>query len=192
MRKTLGLALAAAAVAILAACGGGDDTASSPTPAGTATPTPTPAADGTATPTPLATSTPTPTAAPTASPTTAAEGGPYSLADLEREWEAKGITVTLGDPSTGLGGFGGTATDVRLTKGGDTMDLSILAYGSSEAVSEDWELVPGEAPTAKPKPGRNLLEHVSTWWNENVVVMVISGSGDIGADALAGFLDLGS
>ncbi len=190
MRKTLGLALAAAAVAILAACGGGDDTASSPTPAGTATPTPTPAADGTATPTPLATSTPTPTVAPTASPTTAAEGDPYSLAGLEREWEGRGITVTLGDPSTGLGGFGGTATDGRLTKGNDTMDVSILVYGSSEAGSEDWELVPGEAPTAK--PGRNLPEHVSIWWNENVVVVVISRTGDIGADALAGFLDLGS
>ncbi len=98
--------------------------------------------------------------------------------------------MTLGDPSTGLSGFGGTATDVRLTKGDDTMDLSILVYGSSEAGNEDWELTPGEAPTAK--LGRNLPEHVSTWWNENVVVVVISRSGDIDTDVLAGFLDLGS
>ena len=98
--------------------------------------------------------------------------------------------MILGDPSTGLSGFGGTATDVRLTKGDDTMDLSILVYGSSEAGSEDWELTPGEAPAAK--LGRNLPEHVSTWWNENVVVVVISRSGDLGADALAGFLDLSS
>ncbi len=97
--------------------------------------------------------------------------------------------MTNGGPVGGFGDFGTTAVEVRLTKDGDTMTLSVLVYGDSEAAGSDWEMVPGQAPTAK--AGHNPPEHVSAWWNENIVVVVHSTSGDIGGKALAGFLDLG-
>ena len=110
------------------------------------------------------------------------------MADLQGAWEAKGITVTLGDRSAGFAGLGETARDVRLTRDSDSMDLSVLVYRDGEAASEDWELTPGEAPL--PRAGRDLPDHTSTWWNQNVIVMVRSHFGAIGADALDAFLGL--
>ena len=98
--------------------------------------------------------------------------------------------MTSGDPASGFGDFGTTAVEMQLTRESDTMELSVLVYGDSAAASVDWELVPGQTPTAK--AGRIPPEHISTWWNENIVVVVHSTSGDIGSEALAGFLDLGS
>lgn len=162
--------------AVLTACAGGDGSA----------PTPSPSRVATATPTPATRATPTPTA--TATPIPDTTGTPFSFADLQGAWEAKGITVTLGDRSAGFGGFGATAFDVRLTRGDDSMDLSVLVYRDHEAASEDWELTPGEAPL--PKPGRDLPDRTSTWWNQNVIAVVRSRLAEISADALDAFLGL--
>ncbi len=98
--------------------------------------------------------------------------------------------MTTGDPASGFGDFGTVAVEMRLTRESDSMELSVLVYEDSETASVDWELVPGQAPTAK--AGHIPPEHISTWWNENIVVVVHSTSGDIGNEALAGFLHLGS
>jgi hypothetical protein len=195
--KVLIYTLTVAAAAFLAACGGGDDGASSPTPVATATATATPTASAgpTGSPTtgptisPTPTATDSPTVAPTSSPTIPTAGAPYSLPNLESVWQSRAITVTTGDPASGFGDFDTAAVEMRLTRESDTMELSVLVYRDSEAAGVDWELVPGQTPTAK--AGRILPEHISTWWNENIVVVVHATSGDIGSEALAGFLDLG-
>ena len=69
------------------------------------------------------------------------------------------------------------------------MELSLLVYEDSEVVKEDWELAVGQSPA--PKEGRAVPDHISTWWNENVVVVVRSSVGAIGSDALDAFLALG-
>ncbi|MCH7999075.1 MAG: PD40 domain-containing protein [Chloroflexi bacterium] len=69
------------------------------------------------------------------------------------------------------------------------MELSLLIYENREAVKEDWQLTLGEAPL--PKDGRAVPDHISTWWNENVVVVVRASVGDIASDALDAFLALG-
>lgn len=160
--------------AVLVACAGGDG---SP-------PTPSPSPIATATPTPVATATPTATA--TSIPDVT--GSPFSSFDLHSAWEAKGITVSWQGRNADFSGLGEPARDVRLTRDSDSMDLSVLIYRNREAASEDWELTPGQAPL--PKPGRELPDHTSTWWNRNVIVVVLSRSGEIGADALDGFLGL--
>src|SRR3972149_2688687 len=165
------LTLAAAAAAVLAACGGEGESAGSPTPVAT-----------TIRPTPVA-PTPTPTAAPTPRPTPspASEGAPFSLAGVQKAWAAKGLTVTVGGPSPGVSGLATSAVGVRLTRGADAMALAVLVYKDPQAAEKDWDLVPGQAPVLK--AGRDAPARVSTWWNYNVVVVVLSASGGIAADA---------
>ncbi len=184
-----GLPLAIASMAILAvACGGGGP--GTPTPDSTATPTSTPSAPAaTSTPTILATPTPrlTPTPAPT--PTVGTSGSPFSFVDLQEAFEARGIAVELGDPSAGFSGFAATAFDTSVVRGEDSMELSILVYEDIEVIKEDWELTVGESPM--PKDGRAAPDHVSIWWNENIVIVVRSSVGAISNDALDAFLALG-
>ena len=113
---------------------------------------------------------------------------PFLLPDLQKAWGAKGMQVNVGSQNTGFGGFGAPAVDVRLSRDKDTMDLSLLIYSSREEPAKDWESVPGKAPV--PKAGRSLPNHVSAWWNENVVVVVRARSGAISADAQDAFLAL--
>jgi hypothetical protein len=154
---------------------------------------PRPAGLGVGSPTPSLTETvvmATPTAVPTATPvgSEATAGAPYSLVSLQRAWEAAGLGVTLQGRSAGFRDFGATTFDVRVARGSDSMDLSILVYEDREAALEDWKLTPGEAPA--PVEGRSLPDHISNWWNQNVVVVVRSSEGDIASDALDAFLSL--
>ncbi len=127
-----GMPVALAFMAILAvACGGGGT--GTPTPDSTATPIGTPSPPvATGTPTILPTPTPglTPTAAPT--PTVGTSGSPFSFGDLQEAFEARGIAVDLGDPNAGFSGFGTTALDLRLVRGEDSMELSLLVYEDPE------------------------------------------------------------
>jgi hypothetical protein len=184
--------LLAATGIIAAACGGGG--ASSPTPDTTATPTPapsttnvTPAADVTPGPTPISTQAATPTPAPT--PATIPTGVPFSFDDFETAWQAGDIEVTLGAPNDAFEGFSTPAFDARLARGSDSLDLSILVYADRQALGEDWQLTVGESPV--PKEGRSLPDHISTWWNVNVAVVVRARAGAISSDALDAFLSLG-
>lgn len=126
------------------------------------------------------------TASPTPSPSP--EGSPFSLIDLERAWEARGIAVTQGGPSAGFGGLTTTPFDVRLARGSDSMELSILVYSDLEAINEDWQLTPGQAPVLK--EGRSLPDHTSIWWNRNIIVVVRSPRGEMSAEALDAFFAL--
>lgn len=129
---------------------------------------------------------PTAMATPTAGPSP--EGSPFSLIDLERAWEARGIAVTPGGPSAGFSGLATTPFDVRLARGSESMELSILVYPDVEVINEDWQLTPGQAPLLK--EGRSLPAHTSVWWNRNVIVVVRSPRGGMSADALDAFFAL--
>jgi hypothetical protein len=97
------------------------------------------------------------------------------------------MAVALGAPNAGFSGFAATAFDTSVVRGEDSMELSLLVYEDRESVKEDWELTIGQSPVSK--DGRAVPDHVSTWWNENIVVLVRSGA--IGSDALDAFLSLG-
>ena len=99
------------------------------------------------------------------------------------------MEITLGAPSAGFSGFTTTAFDARLARGDDSMELSLLVYEDRETVKEDWVLTVGESPV--PKEGRIVPDHVSIWWNENIVVVVRASVGYIASDALNAFLALG-
>ncbi|MDP2673810.1 MAG: hypothetical protein Q8Q00_02765 [Dehalococcoidia bacterium] len=64
-----------------------------------------------------------------------------------------------------------------------------MIYEDREAINDDWQLTIGQSPL--PREGRTVPDHVSTWWNENVAVVVRSRPGDLNSDALAVFLALG-
>ncbi len=172
-------------VTLLAACnGGGEGAQPTPTPTPDATapapnPTGTPATTSSPAPTPS-----TPTPAPT--PTTVPTGSPFSFEDVQATFEARVMEMTLGAPSAGFSGFSTTAFDARLVRGDDSMELSLLVYEDREAVKEDWVLTVGQSP--KPKEGRIVPSHISTWWNENIVVVVRASVGDIASGALDVFL----
>ena len=194
MASRLGLFLSMAAAAVaLAACGGGGPSPLTLTPL--ASPTARPLASPAATPaTPRASPSPTlltPTPSPTApaTPTVGTTGSPFSFADLQKAWVAKGIQATLGERSGDFRGFAASAYAVRATRGGDSLDLAVLVYKDSQAVKEDWELAPGQAPKAK--EGRSFPPSLSVWWNENIIVAVRARVGEIGADAFEAFLSLG-
>ena len=189
-----------ALVLVLAACSSGPEEAQpTPTPAPEVTeasPTPvvalpSPTHEATPSPTPEPTPASTPAATPTPAPTPAAvpTGNPFSFADFETAWQARDMTVTLGAPNVGFKGFATPAFDVRLARGSDSLDLSILIYEDRQAIREDWELTVGESPV--PKEGRVLPDHISTWWNENIAVVVHACVGGIGSDVLDAFLALG-
>jgi hypothetical protein len=184
-----GIPVAVAFMAILAiACDGGAPGTSTPDSTGTPTVTasaPAPTSTPTIQPTPTLELTP--TAAPT--PTVGTSGTPFSFGDLQEDFEARGIAVDLGDPSAGFSGFAATAFDTSVIRGEDSMELSILVYEDIEGIKEDWELTVGESPM--PKEGRAVPDHLSIWWNENIVVVVLSSVGAISSDALDTFLALG-
>lgn len=196
------LLVSVALLAVASACNGNGEAERTPTPSAVvAQPSPTPeprpeptftpepTAEPTATPTPIPAATPTPT--PTPAPTSAAvpTGNPFSFADFETAWQAREIEVTLGAPSAAYKGFATPAFDARLVRGSDSLDLSILVYDDREAIKKDWELTIGQSPA--PKEGREVPDHISTWWNENIAVVVHARVGGIGSDALDAFLALG-
>jgi len=142
----------------------------------------------TATATSVATTTITATATAPSTPSPTITGSPFSFAALKNAWESRGIAVAVGGPSAGFSGLAASAFDVGLTKGPDALELSILIYGDPEAVTADWDLTPGQAPVLK--AGRTLPDHVRIWWNQNIILLVRSASGDLSPEALDAFFAL--
>lgn len=163
----------AAAVGLLSLTSSGTDTGDSEGP---------PAVAG-ATATPGSGSTPTPTvgAAETA-------GNPFTFVDVSSAWKGRSIEVDS-HGAVAVGGSPDAVVAAQLSKGGETMDVLVLAYGSIDAVGGDWELVTGEVP--KPKASLTLPAYASAWWNRNLVVVAISRTGGIADDAFEAFIDLG-
>jgi len=142
--------------------------------------------------------TPAPEATPSAAPPSASPppatpppevlaGKPYSFANLQNAWQAKGLTVGVGAVSGGFNGFRKSAFDVNLVHTGGSASLSVLIYGSPDEPKEDWDLPSGSRPS--PKEGRSLPGHETIWWNSNVIVVVRSSSGDANNTALEAFLN---
>ncbi len=171
--------------------------------ANTATPvrTPTAATTGTATtgtpttgsPTATPVRTPgvgTPTSGtPTAGITPVPTGGLIALSNLQQAWTAKGLTVAAGAQSTGFSGFSVQASDVRVTRGSETLVASVQVYPSREALTGDWDTA--RPATVVPKPNHTLPTFVSVWWSQNVIVVVKERSSSaIGSDALDAFFAL--
>jgi hypothetical protein len=115
-------------------------------------------------------------------------GSPFSLSTLEKAWQGKGLTLFS---AGGAGGFRGTAVTpaaVRAEKGSEDASLAVLVYPNSQAIKQDWNLSAGAAPS--PAEGRSIPAHESVWWNQNVVVVLISGSPAVGNEAKDAFLGL--
>ena len=116
----------------------------------------------------------------------ALEGSPYSFANLEAAWETKGLTVTLGEISEAVTGFGRPAVDATLTRDSATMEVSLLLYASPEAKDAEWTLGVNPAPK---DDDAVVPDGASVWYNVNAVVIVRVSNEEIRGDALDGFLD---
>jgi len=140
---------------------------------------------------PAATEGATPTSAATPSPTPglpAVKGSPFSLSALETAWKARGMTLFSGGGAPGFGGTAVTPAAVRAQRGAESAMLAVLVYADSSVVKQDWNLSAGAAPS--PTAGRTIPAHESIWWNQNVVVVFLSGSSAVANDAKAAFLAL--
>ncbi|MBI2913471.1 MAG: hypothetical protein HYY03_06085 [Chloroflexi bacterium] len=115
-------------------------------------------------------------------------GGRLSLADVQRGWEAEGMTVSQEGAGAGFGGFSVAAVDFTLRRAGQALRVSVFVYANRDAPGADWDLVIGSAPS--PRAGRTLPGHISIWWNESVVVVVRDGPPELNADAREAFLGL--
>ena len=134
---------------------------------------------------------PTPTPAPpTDTPfvPTVAEGSPYSSADMTDAWEAAGLTVQASVLIFGLEGFTGAAVEATGSNASGQILAYLLVYPTSEAALAEWNLTPGQ--TLGPKGGRTLPPYVSIWWNQNIVVVVRSATGDTASAAFNALLNL--
>jgi hypothetical protein len=132
-------------------------------------------------------------APPTASPSPTpglpdVNGSPLSLSALETAWKAKGLTLFSGGGAGGFTGMAVTPAAVTAQRGEDSAELAVLVYPNSNVTKQDWNLPTGSAPS--PTDGRSAPAGESIWWNQNVVVILISGSGSIGNDAREAFLGL--
>lgn len=180
-------ALLLASALIMAACSGESPAPPAPIPTtpsggGLATPTsvaasPTPRPTGQTSPTPVTTRTATPLPA----------GTDFSIEDLQRAWTARGYSVTLGGQSSGFTGFSAAPRDVRLAKASSMLELSVLRYGSREALMAEWNV--SRPQEVVPVGNRSLPARLSLWWNENVIVVVRTRTGS-SSDALEAFLGL--
>lgn len=115
-------------------------------------------------------------------------GRPLTLATLERAWDGAGLSVSSAGPTSGLSGFSVEGRDVKLSRGSETLSLSVLVYKTPDDVKEDWDLEAGQGPQLK--ADHTIGNKVSQWWNQNVIIIVRSGSGKISSDALQAFLSL--
>lgn len=126
---------------------------------------------------------------PTAGITPVPSGGLIAMANLQQAWTAKGLTVAAGAQSTGFSGFSVQASDVRVTRGSETLVASVQVYPSREALTGDWDTA--RPATVVPKPNHTLPTFVSVWWSQNVIVVVKERSSSaIGSDALDAFFAL--
>ena len=140
---------------------------------------------------PAGTSTPLPTTQATSSPTPglpAVNGSPFSLSTLETAWKAKGLTLFSEGTSKGFSGQAVAPSAVRARRGAESALLAVLVYPNGDAIKQDWNLSTGAAPS--PTDGRSMPASQSVLWNQNVVVVLISGDASVAADAKAAFLGL--
>jgi len=138
---------------------------------------------------PTRTSRPTQVRTPTPTPgLPAVTGSPLSLSNLETAWKGKGLTLFSEGAANGFSGQAVTPSAVRAERGTESAVLAVLVYPNGSVVMQDWNLSAGAAPT--PVGGRTIAASQSIWWNQNVVVVLISGDAAIAADAKAAFLGL--
>jgi hypothetical protein len=149
---------------------------------GSSDPTEAPAA-GRASPTTVVTASPSPTPG-----LPAINGSPLSLSALEQAWRGKGLTLFSGGGAGGFTGIAITPASVTAQRGEDSATLAVLIYPNSGVTKQDWNLPTGSAPS--PADGRGAPAHESIWWNQNVVVVLLSGSAAIANDAKEAFLAL--
>jgi hypothetical protein len=143
----------------------GDDSSASPTPSGGATPTATKEA-----------------------PDDALSGSPLPFTRLETAWKGKGITATPGGENEDIKGFKETPVNVTLTRGGQTMEVAVILYGSAQGIGQDWDL--GEHAT--PKAGRTFPSGATVWYNLNAVVIILDSNDALRADARDAFFAHGA
>jgi hypothetical protein len=148
--------------------------------------TPTPAPSGGETPTPSGGATHVPTPTPVPEPVDAAlVGSPLSFSNARAAWEAKGLTVAVGDPSTSVTGFATTAVDVTLSKGGASLTVAVLFYDSAAELSTDWTV----GDVVVPKTGTTPAGP-SPWADHNAIVVMVADDQTIHADARDAFLGI--
>lgn len=170
------LVLAAASALLLAACNGEGDSAAvriEPT-AAAATPASSPTATATAVSPRLA---PSPTQKPAPADAGAAVAGdlvglPFSTADVRAAIEQAGFVFLPVEPREAL--CPGSAVPGRpywtaFSGGTDFGPVFVLwVYPDAEALREDWEAVPGEAP--RPRMEDCELPTGFVYWNDNLVL----------------------
>jgi hypothetical protein len=140
---------------------------------------------------PTVTRTPQPTVEVTPSPTPglpAVSGSPLSLTALENAWKAKSLTLFSEGAASGFSGQAVVPNAVRAQRGSASAQLAVLVYPNGNVTKQDWNLSTGSAPS--PTAGRTVPAHESVWWNQNVVVVLISGDAAIANDVKAAFLAL--
>ena len=84
--------------------------------------------------------------------------------------------------------MGTTAQDVRLARGGETLEISLLVYSNVQAAQADWDLVTGQAPQLK--AGRSVPAHSARWWNTNAIAIVKTAGTGIRSDAFNAFISI--
>jgi hypothetical protein len=150
--------------------------------------TPTPASSGGASPTPGPSGGATGGLTPSPEPKSveqALDGSPLTFKQVQAAWEAKGLTVAVGDVSTEVTGFATTAVDVTLSKGGASLNVAVLFYDSAEQVAADWTI--GDVVVAK---AGQTPAGPSPWADHNAVVVMLADDATIHADARDAFLGI--
>ncbi len=132
---------------------------------------------------------PVPSAVPTGSVTASPAGGGsgLSVSEIQAAWQAKGLTVTSGEPVT-TSGFSVTPAPFRVAKNDEVSTLLVFSYANERALMEDW-LVGGFAPV--PRSGKNPGTFEAAWWNQNAMVLLRIRARASADDAREAFLALG-
>jgi hypothetical protein len=139
----------------------------------------------------VATATPRPTVQATPSPTPglpAVSGSPLSLSNLETAWKGKSLTMFSEGTAKGFSGQAVVPNAVRAQRGAESAVLAVLIYPNGNVMKQDWNLSAGSAPSTT--DGRTVPARESVWWNQNVVVVLVSGSATVANDIKAAFLAL--
>lgn len=130
---------------------------------------------------------PTPAASPGA-PIANVEGSPFGLSEIQTGWTSRGLNAEAGDDVTGFSGFAVEPAPLTLSRGGDSVDVAVMVYRDAASMRQDWNLPAGSRPS--PAAGRSLPSHSSIWWNQNSVVVVLSGDAALAGDAFDAYIDL--
>jgi hypothetical protein len=109
------------------------------------------------------------------------------VSDIQQSWAARGISYQSTDTGASATGFSAPASGLRLTRGGESVDVLVFIYGSQPAAEQDWVLSGAPAPRA----GRNAGSYDAIWWNENVVLVLRQRVGQITNEVRDAFLGLG-